>query len=451
MNSAKTLAAWVAKKPILLIRFDDDYSEGLANSTRGLEYVSLTKTHSAFEKLKVPTLCLLETTSYKGTKCYLGTIKRKTAASTFESRITVRKLREIAPASLTDLEHTVTDKQLKGILNRRLPEDGELQVLSPKLSSHLIELLAENPRNQSALDTAVAMLPDLRNRSDPHWAQDNAIRIALQAFGIRNGEMPVSVSLKQGHFSGLSLLGSHLYEDNVVRADGSHIPGFEAVAPDVTGRAEFQKGGEKLVIYTANKLPLETAFGVDLIYINDTRGSIVMLQYKMLEPHQASDGASDWRFRPDGQLRDEIARMRLPGLQGTTVGYRLHRSPYFFKFVKRKVVNDSCQSFILSLDHLQQVLANPSDVGAVGPRDGVRISFNALDGTYLREQDFIGLIRSGYIGTFRSETQYLQEIIQAIAAGNKAVVLAWQSKIVERSREANEFSGDISERNEESQ
>jgi hypothetical protein len=100
----------------------------------------------------------------------------------------------------------------------------------------------------------------------------------------------------------------------VVHSDATQLPGFEAISADVTGRAVFQKHGERLVIYTANKLPLEQMLGVDLIYINETRGNIVMLQYKMLEEDMQDRDNRDWLFRPDKQLRDEIAACDFPTL-----------------------------------------------------------------------------------------------------------------------------------------
>ena len=151
-----------------------------------------------------------------------------------------------------------------------------------------------------------------------------------------------------------------------------------------------------------------------------------MVQYKMLEEDKKANG--DWNFRPDKQLRDEIARMKIPAIQAAPTDYRLSRNPFFFKFVKRKIVDDSHQSFLVSLEHLNHILATPA---AKGPRGGVRMSYNALDGTYLREADMIGLIRSGYVGTHGSETKALATIIDAVAKGNKAVVLAWQKKIQE--------------------
>jgi hypothetical protein len=247
----------------------------------------------------------------------------------------------------------------------------------------------------------------------------------------RANEIPNEVVLKRGTVSGLGLIGAHLYEDNVVRANASQLPGFDAIAPDVTGRAVFEKRNERLVIYTANKLPLEKMIGVDLIYINETRGNIIMVKYKMLGECKQDNESRDWLFRPDDQLREEIARMQLPAFKRTVTDYRLNRNPFFFKFVKRKIVDDSHQSFLVSLDHLNQILTSPE---AKGPNDGIRLTYDALDGTYLREADMISLIRSGYIGTHRAETEVLATIISEVAKGNKALVLAWQRKVKEGSQ-----------------
>jgi hypothetical protein len=311
--------------------------------------------------------------------------------------------------------------------------DSRPQILSPELSVHILARLAEKSCNAPALLTAWGLIPRLRKKSGMEWAQDNAIQTALRAFGIGVSASPLSVVVRKGRYSGLRELGDHLYEDNVIRFDTTQIAGFNAISNEINGRAVFRNGNERLTIYTANKLPLEQAFGVDLIYINETRCSIVMLQYKMLEPVEKNGVPSDWVYRPDRQLQKEIERMKLPSPAGEPKDYRMHKCPYFFKFVKRRLYCDSPKCFIISLDHLQQLLGNPQRSGAVGMRKGIRISYDVLDGTYLREQDLIGLIRSGYIGTHRVATQPLQIIIDAIAEGNRAAVLAWQSKRAENS------------------
>jgi hypothetical protein len=118
--------------------------------------------------------------------------------------------------------------------------------------------------------------------------------------------------------------------------------------------------------------------------------------------------------------------MRLPSFAGSIDDYRLHRDPFFFKFVRRKGDGESHHSFIISRDHLKQLLDDPIHTG---PRGGVRISFDALGGAYLRDSDLGGLIKSGYVGTHRNESEALHALISEVARGNRALVLAWQRQI----------------------
>jgi hypothetical protein len=104
----------------------------------------------------------------------------------------------------------------------------------------------------------------------------------------------------------------------------------------------------------------------------------------------------------------------------------MHRSPFFFKFVKRKGDGESHASYVVSLDHLNHVLDSPK---SKGPKGGVRVGFESLEGVYLRETDLLGLIRSGYIGTHRIETNALKPFIEGVSEGKRALVLAWQKAI----------------------
>lgn len=162
MSAAAKIAQWVGKKPMILIHLDEDFSESLLNSRQEFEHLTIVKPHRVFQAFKLPTLCLLEIHDHDWTSCYLATATRKTAVSTFDSRLTLKKLRSVVPSSLLDLEGTVIDKRMKCLLTGRLPDDGGFSILSPKLSAHLIGLLAQNSENHIALDTALSLLPMLR-------------------------------------------------------------------------------------------------------------------------------------------------------------------------------------------------------------------------------------------------------------------------------------------------
>ena len=422
MNSFKKIAEWVEKKPIVLGRFGPDQSESLIDSARGFEHLTVARTHSTFQGLKVPTLCLLEIKDHDATECYLATATWKSTVSTFETRLTIKKLRRIAPSSLQEIEREVTDTQFKHLIRDRLPVEDGFSILSPKLSAHIVKLLTRNPDNHAALETALALLPGSRRLHNNIWAQEDAIHLAMAAFGTPNAT-PDEVVLKNGATSGLSTIGTHLYEDNVVREDATRLPGFDFIASDATGRAVFRKDAEQMTIYTANRLPLEKMLGVDLIYINETKGNIVMVQYKMLEETTRKNEPNDWLFRPNKQFNSEVARMQLPASQIEPTDYRLNSNPFFFKFVKRTVTSQNPGAFLVSLDHLKQFLASPE---AQGPMGGIRVSYGSLDGTYLRQSDLISLISSGYVGTHRTETATLAPIIDGVSRGKKGLVLGWQ-------------------------
>ena len=48
MSAATKIAKWVQKKPMILIRFDEAFSESLHNSRQGFEHLTMVKPHSAY-------------------------------------------------------------------------------------------------------------------------------------------------------------------------------------------------------------------------------------------------------------------------------------------------------------------------------------------------------------------------------------------------------------------
>ena len=86
-------------------------------------------------------------------------------------------------------------------------------------------------------------------------------------------------------FSSMAILlwdAVRLQEDAVIAHDARWLPGWRFDQSDLTGRAIFRKDDAALELFTANKLPLEELFGVDLIYLNVKRELLVLVQYKMM-------------------------------------------------------------------------------------------------------------------------------------------------------------------------
>ena len=174
-------------------------------------------------------------------------------------------------------------------------------MLSPAVSVHLIEKLAEQRSNRQALRAVVAVLETPKTYSSNIGLQQDAIILSLKTFGLSDDAAPDVLELPDERDTALA--GFRIIEDNVIEHDARIFPGFALSHADLTGRARFRNknGTEVLEVITANKRPLEEAFGVDLIYLNSVKQNIVIVQYKMLERSRRSD-KTDWLYHPDGQV-----------------------------------------------------------------------------------------------------------------------------------------------------
>ena len=316
----------------------------------------------------------------------------------------------------------MTDKPYAMNLADRLRSKSSVVELSPKLGSHVIERLASIPENHGAMRAVAEALSSPKRYRNAAAFQEDAVRTALQAFGLTPDDQAASLELVGGRETALGRVS--IMEDSAVEHDARHIPGYDLVESHLTGRAVFTRNDQRLEIYTANRRDLEHVFGVDLIYLNATRQNIVMLQYKMLEPLRAG-GDTDWIYRPDRNLDDEIRRMRKFALAHPPDlhEYRLNPAVFYLKFVKRDGMIRS-GGIIMPIDHFEQLRTDPACKGRKG---GLRIGYDGLAGRYMRQGAFLDLIRSGYIGAHAETTQHLKTLVDAVLANDRAVVAAIQS------------------------
>jgi len=306
--------------------------------------------------------------------------------------------------------------------------------VSPKLSEALIRLIAAAPENGPVLLRILAHLGQPRHYDDARALQQDAVALAIKAFG--GSDEASSVTLP-GNETAIATV--RLLEDAAIEHDARWITGWRLADSDLTGRATFEKHGERLEVFTANKRPLEKLFGVDLIYLNQVRKALVMVQYKMLELEGrdrqrietdwfADDELDDreWIVPINDQFLHEVDRMRRFDRDLDPRGpYRLNPGAFYFKLVRRHAAARSA-GILLSLGHLDQMM---TEGAAAGPRGGLRISYQSLDGHYLRSEPFVELVRSGYVGTRGATTEHLQTLIEAGLEGGRAVVAAIQTAL----------------------
>lgn len=305
--------------------------------------------------------------------------------------------------------------------------DADFIRVSEKLGVGLIRQIASVAANGPALQRLLAEMERPTTYQNARGLQEDAVHLAVKAFGASVAD---SVALT-GEATALATV--RLHEDAVIEHDARWLPGWQLHDSDLTGTATFTKGREVLQVITANKRALEQLFGVDLIYLNKRRGSLVMVQYKLMDPggRLAISDLEDteereWTIAIDGQFKDEIRRMRRFDRDLSPDGpYRLNSGAFFFKLLRRNA-STSSSGVVLSLEHLDQMIAQGS---AGGPRGGLRISYQGLDGHYLRGDPFVELVRSGYIGSRGATTHHLEALIQASLNGGRAVVAAIQASM----------------------
>ncbi|EKT4484801.1 MULTISPECIES: hypothetical protein [Pseudomonas] len=421
----------LAQRGLSLLRLTESrWMELEACRNHGTKF-SLTFPHVISRSGRPNTLVLIATDG-KAPTLRLGLIRSIQTISTLDSRVMFDCVLLIAPQSLNALVAGVTSTTLRGATNKLKSETAEFQPVSQKLGEKLIALIAEVPANVAVFHRILAEVGRPKYYENGHALQVNALDLALKAFGVTDGA--TSVALPGGH----TAIGTvRLQEDAVIEHDARWISGWHLSDSDLTGKAVFTRRGEQLEVFTANKRPLEELFGVDLIYLNKARGSLVMVQYKMMEPKSSKVhrikadtpdidqlDAKEWTVPINAQFKSEMERMEKFDNDLSPEGpYRLNPGAFFFKLVRRHSAIKSA-GIMLSLQHLTRLI---EDGCTTGPRKGLRISYKALDGHYLRSDPFIELVRSGYIGTRSGTTEHLQTLIEAALTGGRSVVAAIQS------------------------
>lgn len=413
-------AEYCERFPIAIFRFPQEEWRALKGTRRGTREFTFIRPHDAVKKVKRRTPCILIGEDDDRPELRFGLVSSKQAVSSLESRVKVYRTNALNLKTEDELKALLVDPRFMRTINR-LSAGSYIDHLSGKSSSYVIEVLADQKDNHLALRAVAEQVRTPKNFDSITALQANALQTALGSFGLTLYSEATSVELYGS--DGTAIGRVPMMEDRVIEHDARSLRGWDLIASDITGVAKFEKGNQELEIITANRGPLEKCFGVDLIYVNYARSSIVMLQYKMLEPEDFG-GRWDWVYRPDPKFDEEVDRMtkfNAASAQDKS-SYRLNASAMYLKFVKRDARMKN-SSIITPLDHWQHLAGTPT---MLGPKGGVRLSFDSLDGNYLRQHTFQELVQSGYIGTHPPATDSLLSLINQVLAGNKAVVLAIQ-------------------------
>ena len=224
---------------------------------------------------------------------------------------------------------------------------------------------------------------------------------------------------------GLSEL--YLREDQMVINDLGTFPGLDVIRQTRPATAVFRNDRVSLTVVMANRLSLEEQLGADLIYRNETYGSVVMVQYKAME-HEA--GTMKFRL-PNDQLEKELERMeklwarfRERPRDARLDGFRLEENPFFLKLCPRLLFDPDDTGLVKGMYLPLEYWRRLEGAEAVeGPRGGRAVTFDSAR-RYFDNSAFAYLVAGGWIGTTTRQTAILDGVIREILRTGRTVTLA---------------------------
>jgi len=425
----------VLRNGLTLLKIPRDMWDALEETKKGISTFSVAFPHLDLRRVRTPSTALVAAGEGKKASMHLGLLTSVAAVTTLQSRARLDRVSPIVPATVRETAEAFGTKRMRNLFLGLVSAEAACRAVSRGLAKTYLELLNSREGNKFILEVIADRLAFPKLITNARVMQRDAVWLALKAFGVTRDLEPKELFLAKAE-TALNTL--RCAEDAAIEHDARWIEGWKLTKSDVTGRAVFEKEGEKLEVITANKRPLEELFGVDLIYLNEPLGSIAMVQYKMMEPLDSSENENDeeddeehegereWVVPIDRQFLDELERMAkfADRRGGDRAPYRLNDGVFFLKLLKRNAKANSA-GVILSLDHFN-VLRN--DGKLKGPRGGMRLAYSYLNGHYLRNDALVELIRSGYVGSRGSTTRDLQTLVEATLRGGRALVAAIRSR-----------------------
>ncbi len=158
--------------------------------------------------------------------------------------------------------------------------------------------------------------------------------------------------------------GDRQLEERLIQHDGETMLGWLTQKTHHTSWRAFSGFGQRLLVANANNDTAEHTLGVDLIYYNVSRGSMILVQYKKL------DAKNNGSFYPDSDsnLAHEIQRMQkldqyVMANRSPDDDFRLKPSPCWMKLCQDQAyipqTADMIPGMYFSLDHFQQLREDP--------------------------------------------------------------------------------------------
>ena len=395
-------------KRVLIYRLDRYNSKQVLQYSRWPRSFTGTCDHRRLYGAAKNTISIFELSTEAGKILYAGIYRLNSAVATTSSRFKITDSQRIDGPSLNAMKvRAAFSDKWRAFLT------SPLDVLVPDKhdSMAILESLWSIQENREVFERLLQKL----NASQYLGAwelQKASIETAMAMISLPRDSEATQMQL---YDEDTSLEDFRLHEDSVIENDARSFPDMQLERSYVTGRAIFTHGNQVLHVITANRRPLETCLGADLIVINKPLNSVVLVQYKMLD----EDG-NQWKCNIDTRFSDEAARLLGVPCDIKSENYRLRDEAAFFKFVRRKM-STSTYGYVVPLSQLERLTRT-------GPKGGQHIIETDLDSQHISHEVFCNLVRTGYLGSSGDVSRNLVGVCDQVLRSNKALTVAEVSK-----------------------
>jgi hypothetical protein len=221
-----------------------------------------------------------------------------------------------------------------------------------------------------------------------------------------------------------NIVNVRLREDQMIIKDFRCFGDWEVIQEYANNTCVFSNGKNRVSIMNANRTPIESTLGVDIIYYDYKNRSYIFVQYKRLV-----EESNSFVYRPirDGNYQKDIdlmsmfeAKMKLSNC-GNFDDYKLNNEIFYFKLCKEKQAvysKDLCLGMYLTKEHFLGLGEMQKKVNKA-----ITYSFENVK-RYLNNTVFIELVQSGLIGTKIENEKIISEIISELITSGKSLILA---------------------------
>lgn len=215
------------------------------------------------------------------------------------------------------------------------------------------------------------------------------------------------------------------HEDRQIDHDAETMLGWISEKTHHHSWRLFTGFGQRLYVANANADTAESTLGIDLIYYNESRQSLILIQYKRMRPGKEGYYYPDDDKRLPGQLQRMEAVDRYVAMSaGGVRDFRMVTSPSWLKICQAQsyIPNtaDMIPGMYFTREQFQRLRADPR---LRGERGGVRFGYANVP-SYLDNTMFNRLVETGLIGTSGTSTDLLRQQIIRSFNGQKSLVVA---------------------------